>query len=136
MSKINDKIDEVMEYLNKLLNKIPDTLEEYKSDDFMKAACERYFEIIIEGITDISFMIITQKKFETPEDDIDSFRILADNKIIKEELYKKLSDAKGMRNFIAHQYGKINDKLVFEAIKEELGKDAREFVESVKKHMK
>ena len=33
-----------------------------------------------------------------------------------------------MRNFIAHQYGQINDKLVYEAIKQELGKDVKKFI--------
>jgi len=39
---------------------------------------------------------------------------------------------KKMKNIISHQYGNIDDEIVFEAIKEELGRDARAFVESVK----
>src|SRR3989338_8913314 len=92
LTKIEDKIDEIEMYLKKLLDRIPDSLEEYKSDDFLKAGCERYLEIIIESVTDLAFMIISKKKFETPEDDIDAFRILADHKIITENLYSKLKN--------------------------------------------
>ena len=38
-----------------------------------------------------------------------------------------------MRNIIAHEYGKIDDNLVFEAITQELILDIEEFLESVNK---
>ena len=133
MTKITDKIEEIKKYLDELADIVPDKFEEYKSNNLVKAGCERYFEKIVEAITDVSFMIIARNKFKIPEDDIDAFRILLEHKIIKEELYKKLKQAKGMRNIISHQYGRIDDKIVFEAIKEEIDKDAREFIGSVKK---
>ena len=37
-----------------------------------------------------------------------------------------------MRNIIAHEYGKIDDKIVFEAITEELERDVKEFIKKVK----
>jgi hypothetical protein len=40
---------------------------------------------------------------------------------------------KGMRNILAHEYGKINDELVFEAITGEITADAEEFIASVLK---
>ncbi len=120
-------------YLNELSNIVPDKFEDYKSNNLIKAACERYFEKIIEAITDVAFILIAKKRFRIPEDDTDSFRILLEHKIINEELYKKLKNAKGMRNIIAHEYGKIDDEIVFEAIKEELSKDVREFIEKARK---
>ena len=133
MSRINEKIDEIKMYLNELSNIVPDKFEDYKSNNLIKAACERYFEKIIEAITDVAFILIAKKRFRIPEDDTDSFRILLEHKIINEELYKKLKNAKGMRNIIAHEYGKIDDEIVFEAIKEELSKDVREFIEKARK---
>ena len=106
----------------------PNTLEEYESNKIVRAACERYFEKVVEAVTDLAFIVITQKKFRIPEDDIDSFRILEENGVIDNELYNRLKDAKGMRNFIAHQYGQINNKLVYEAITEELDKDVKKFI--------
>lgn len=134
MSKLKDKINEIEGLLADLEEIIPNTIEEYKSNKILKAACERYTEKIIEGVTDIAFMVIKQKKFEIPEDDIDAFRILSNHKIIQERLYQKLKEAKGMRNIIAHQYGKINDNIVFESITEELEKDVREFISKIVVH--
>ena len=37
-----------------------------------------------------------------------------------------------MRNIIAHQYGKIDDEIIFDSIKEEIAKDAGLFIEAIK----
>ena len=61
---------------------------------------------------------------------------MMNNKIIPESLCKKLKEAKGMRNIIAHEYGKIDDELVFEAITEQLEKDINEFISLIKEEIK
>lgn len=131
--RINDKIEEIELYISELIDILPSTLDEYAKNKLVKAACERYFEKIIESITDLSFIIIAINKLELPQDDIDAFRILFDNKIIKEKLYNKLKDAKGMRNILAHQYGSVNDKVVFTSVKYELEDDVEAFLNAVKK---
>lgn len=131
MNKIGEKIGQIEKFLDELMETVPDTFKEYESNRIIKAACERYFEKTVEAITDLAFMVISKKKLRIPEDDIDSFKILEEKGIISNKLYTRLKDAKGMRNFIAHQYGKINDKLVFEAITEELEKDVKEFVKKL-----
>ncbi len=136
MSKINEKINDIQKYLNELIEIVPNTLKEYESNKIIRAACERNFEKVVEAVTDLAFIFITLKKFRVPDDDIDSFKILEENGIISNELYNRLKDAKGMRNFIAHQYGKINDKLVYEAITEELEKDVKKFIDIIQKLIK
>ena len=132
MSRANDKIDEIVRYLGELGDIAPDTFNKYKNNLEKKAACERYFEKIVESVTDLAFSVITTKKFEIPEDDIGAFDILLKNKVIKEELASKLKNAKGMRNIISHQYGKVDDEIVFEAITKELDGDVKKFVKIVK----
>ena len=39
--------------------------------------------------------------------------------------------ARGVRNIITHEYGKIDDEVVFDAITKELEGDVRKFVESI-----
>lgn len=135
MTKLEDKIAEIEKYLSELEEIIPDKFEKYKSSNLVKAGCERYFEKIIEAATDIAFMVIVKKKFRLPDDDIDAFNILSEHKIINGELYKKLKQAKGMRNIIAHEYGKIDDKIVFDAIKEEITEDMKDFIRNIKNHI-
>lgn len=129
--RIKDKINEIEEFAEFLLNRIPPTVKEYKENLEKKAICERYFEKIVEAAVDLAILLIRYKKIESPEDDDKSFKILSKNSIISEKLSIRLSDAKGMRNIIAHEYGKINDEIVFEAISSELLKDVSEFINSI-----
>jgi len=133
LNKLNSKTEEIKKYLSEIKDIAPHKFEEYKSNIEKKAACERYFEKIIEAVTDLAFLVIKTKKFEIPEDDLDAFNILLENKTISKTIADKLKDAKKMRNFIAHQYGKIDDKLVFDSITKELNKDVNDFIKEVKK---
>lgn len=136
MSKINDKEKEINKFLDELNDIIPDELNKYKKNKIIKAACERYFERIIEACTDLAFLIIKHKKLDIPEDDIDAFNILYENKILIESLSNNLKNAKKMRNIIAHQYGKVDDKIVFDSIKNELSKDIKNFIKTIQKYLK
>lgn len=132
MKRINDKIKEIEKFLEQLKSITPPNLEEYKASIEKKAACERYVEKIVEAVTDLAFLKIKQKKLEIPEDDFDSFSILSDKGIIDKNLANKLKDAKGMRNIIAHQYNKVNDKLVYNSITGELENDVASFISKIK----
>ena len=131
MKRINDKIKKLKKYLIELEEIIPDNFKNYKNNNEKIAATERYFEKIIETMLDIAFLIIKRKKYTIPEDDFNAFEILYENKIIDEKLLKKLKEAKGMRNFIIHQYEKIDNEIVFEAIKYNLFNDSNSFIKQI-----
>ena len=130
--RVRDKIEEVEGYLSDLEEIVPEGFEEYSVNKEKRAACERYFQKIIEAVLDISFIVAKDNNWKIAESDDEALKILSDNGLIKNELYLKLRGAKGMRNFIVHQYDKIEDELVFEAVKGDLGKDIEEFLKKVK----
>jgi len=130
--RINDKIREIEDYLSELEEIMPESFHEYKTDLKTKAACERYFEKIIEAVIDLAFLIIKDKGYKIPEEDKEAFDILANEKIISQELSIRLKEAKGMRNIIAHEYGKIDDELIFHSITEELKLDVSELIKSIR----
>ena len=53
-------------------------------------------------------------------------------KILSKEMVKKLRLMKGFRNILVHRYGKIDDKLAFKILKENI-KDFYEFIEEIEK---
>ena len=134
--RINDKIIEIEKYLEQLESVLPISFEDYKNNWKIKDICERHFEKIIEAIEDLAFLVVNYKELKYPEYEKEIFDTLYQEKIISEELSKKLKDAKGMRNFIIHQYGNINDELVFEAVTEQLEKDVSEFLNAIEKAIK
>jgi len=133
MKKISDKIEEIEGFLSQLEEIKPLTLEEYERDFKAKAACERYFEKIVEAVIDLSFIFIKEKKIEMPDDDESALDTLARNNIITDNLVKRVKEAKGMRNIITHLYGSVNDELVFEALDREIIFDVNEFLSSIRK---
>ncbi len=62
-----------------------------------------------------------------------NYLIFSENKIISPKLSEKLQNAKRMRNILAHEYGEVDDEIVFNALTEELEKDAIEFIKNIKK---
>jgi len=129
--RIDDKIEEIEGYAQELNEILPENLEEYQ-DLKTRAACERYFEKIIEAVVDLAFLIIKQMSLKIPEEDKEAFDILAEQKIISKELAEKLKEAKGMRNILAHEYGTTDDEIVFDSITDELGRDVKEFIQQIK----
>jgi uncharacterized protein YutE (UPF0331/DUF86 family) len=130
MNRIKDKSEEIDKYLEELETILPESFEEYFKSIEKKAACERYFEKIIESLIDLSFLIIKEEKFEIPENN-EIFEVLLNKEIINKNIYQKIKKAKGMRNIIAHKYGEIDDEIVFESLTEELIPDITNFLEVI-----
>ena len=127
-SRVRDKINEIEKYISEMRGIIPPNFKEYSNDFKTKAACERYFEKIIESVVDLTFLVIKNKGYKIPEEDKGVFDILVDEKIISLSLSEKLKDAKGMRNILAHEYGNVDDIIVFNSITKELIDDVNEFL--------
>ena len=131
--RIKEKIKEIEQFVSDMEFIVPSDFEEYKTDAKTKAACERFFEKIVEGIVDIAFLVIKEKGLTLPEEDKESFDILARAHLISLELANRLKQAKGMRNILAHDYGRVDDEIVFESITGEIVRDANAFLASVRK---
>ena len=134
--RIKDKTTEIEGYIDELSVILPHNLNEYLDNLEKKAACERYFEKIIEAVVDLAFLIVKEKRLRIPREDKEAFDILSREKIISQELAEKLKDAKGMRNVIAHEYGQIDDNLVFHSITEDLEEDIRYFINVIRNALK
>ncbi len=134
--RIHDKIEEIEGYLGELESMLPPSLKEYRVDLKAKAACERYFERIVEAFVDLAYLVIKDQGFRPPEEDKKVFDVLSENALITPELAERLGDAKSMRNILAHQYGAVNDELVYAALTKELGADCRRFIQEVRKSLK
>lgn len=133
--RIEEKIKEVEECLRQIIDWIPEEFKEYEENVQKRLACERSFEIASESLLDIAIYFIRLKEFRTPNDDESTFKILSDNNIISEVLCKKMIEARGMRNFVAHRYGKLDNEKVFYALKEEFPDDVEDFLDAVKNKM-
>jgi len=133
--RIKDKIKQIEQFVQELSEIRPLNFEQYQQDVKTKAACERYCEKIPQAFIDLALLTIKYKILPQPKDENSAFEILEQNKIISHSLSKNLQDAKSMRNFIAHEYGRIDDSIIFEAIETELEQDAKELIKNIRKEI-
>ncbi len=135
MTRIQDKIVEIEKFINELELIIPNELDGYLDNLEKRLASERAFEKIIEAVNDLAILFLKQKRLELPSEDIKAFEIIAGRGIIPQDLALNLKQAMGMRNFLAHQYDKVDDELVFNAIHNKLFDDVEEFVRAIRKDL-
>ena len=127
------KINEIESYLCNLISFKPEDFEEYKTNLQKKWACERACERLAEGLVDLGIFLIRLKEINYNEEDEKAFGVLLKNKIIDEILCEKLRNLKGMRDHIAHRYGEVDDKIVFDSINNEIKDDVNDFITVAKK---
>lgn len=134
--RIEEKIADIEKYLSELEAIVPIGLISFKTDLKTKAACERYFEKIIEAVVDLAFLIIRKFELRNAKDDADTFIVLAESGFINKELSEKLQDAKSMRNLIVHQYEIVEDGRVHEAVKDKLPEDVKNFLKQIERRVR
>ena len=102
----------------------------------IKAAAERYFEKIVECITDVAFLTLKKQGIKLPDDDTIVFTRLVESNVIENSLAESLRKAKSMRNRIAHQYADLDDNILFDALQNQLLSDAKEFAKQIRANTK
>lgn len=108
---------------------------EYSADIRTKRFVERTLQIAIEACLDLGYHIIADEGLREPEDNKDVFKVLAEGGIIDAKLLEALQPMASFRNLIVHDYGKIDDEIVFGILQRRLG-DFKEYAGMIVRHMR
>ena len=57
------------------------------------------------------------RKLKIPEDEKSIFQMAVTHGIITADLSAQLKNLKGMRNILVHEYGVVNDEVIYKALK-------------------
>ncbi len=118
--KIENLFRELDTYL-KELNELSILSEEDYLSNSRNVYSGRYLlQISIETCINIGNYIISKENLGIPKDYADTFRIMQSNSIISENLLKKLILMTRFRNRLVHLYWDVDDKLVFEIIRNDV----------------
>lgn len=127
---ISKKINLIRHHLERLSLKSNISLEEFLNDeDERDIICHNLF-VMLQYIIDICSHIISDEGFEEPVFLSDMASILGKEKVIRKELQQPLKDMIGLRNILAHQYGDLDFKTIYNIVKNEL-KDVYAFLEDI-----
>lgn len=126
------KLKELTRALKQLQGKIDK--KKFLSDDIVQKAVERYLQLAIEAVLDISDHIITDYNLKKPEDYRETILILGENKILPLKFAQKFSHAAGFRNILVHDYVALDLNKVYGHLKKDL-KDFDSFLRYVAKYL-
>lgn len=110
--RILTKVAELDGYLRELDSIRPATREEFKAIE-KKRACERLLQISIEAVMSICQLFVTGLRLGIPAEQNDMFEKLVRAQIISPEIAATLHRMKSFRNVLVHEYGDVDDDLVF-----------------------
>ncbi|OIO28124.1 MAG: antitoxin [Candidatus Hydrogenedentes bacterium CG07_land_8_20_14_0_80_42_17] len=117
---IKKKLVQLREY-KKQINEFKNiTLNQYTNDWKTQRTIERTLQIMVESCLDIANHIISDSSFRLPNNSADTFRILSENKILPNKLMNELIRMVQFRNFIVHNYERIDGSIVTNILKKKL----------------
>lgn len=92
------------------------SLEKYLKSRESQLVIERLLEKITGRLIDLNYHLLKEKYEIMPEDYYDSFIEIGKRKIITAEFAEEIAKSSGLRNALAHEYDKIDEKMVHKAI--------------------
>jgi len=97
------------------------TSEKSFEEDYLKQdAIALNLQRACEQAIDLANYVIKTKKLGLPKESKESFRILAKEKIIPENLATNLEKMVGLRNVLVHEYQKLDLQLMIDVIEHHL----------------
>lgn len=113
--RILAKLDELDGYLRELREIAPRSFEEYKKIE-KKRACERLLQISIECVIDICGLFVAGLRLGLPGEEDDLFEKLEQAGVISSSMKGIIKAMKGFRNILVHEYGQVDDGIVYEVL--------------------
>lgn len=118
--RILAKVDELDGYLKELRQIAPTSFDEYRQTE-KRRACERLLQIAVEVVIDICYLLVTGLRLGLPAEEDDLFEKLAQAGIISPQMRETAGRMKGFRNILVHEYGDVDNRIVYEMASERLG---------------
>ncbi len=114
--RILAKLAELDGYLNELSQIAPSSFDEYVRSIEKRRACERLLQISVEVVIDICAMLVQSLKLGLPAEEDNIFEKLVRAGVISDEVAKTLKRMKGFHNILVHEYGQVDDRIVFDTV--------------------
>jgi uncharacterized protein YutE (UPF0331/DUF86 family) len=112
--RILAKVDELDGYQRELTQIVPATYAEYLEKGEKRRACERLLQISIQCVIDICGLLVAGFRLGLPAEEEDLFEKLERAHFLVPEITKMLQTMRGFRNILVHEYGGVDNAIVFQ----------------------
>ena len=130
MERINQKIGKIREYLSLIRSIKDDCLDRFLTDPIYRGALIHYLYLLADSCVVLAELVIKYKKIRIPQSYTESFDILGENKILENSFAFEFAKIAGFRNFLAHDYEKIDAVFICDEIMVKLD-DVDSFVKQI-----
>jgi len=110
------KLSELEGYLGELRQIAPESLTAYRQIE-KRRACERLLQISVETVLDVCHLFVRGLELGLPAEEDDVFERLERAGVVSADLTAILRRMKGCRNILVHEYGGVDDEIVFETVR-------------------
>ena len=140
---MDERIKEHLKHLNKYYLLLAGIREkkysDFKKDVFLRGSSERFLQLAIESCLNIGNRLISLEQFnkptDTPETYADIFLQLKNIGVIDDSFCDRLVKMAKFRNRLVHLYWEVDQKVVYEIIRDHL-EDFKLFEQGVVKFLK
>jgi uncharacterized protein YutE (UPF0331/DUF86 family) len=108
MERIRQKIGRIREYLSLIESIKDECLSRFTTDPIYRGALLYYLYLLADGCISLAELIIKHKKLRIPQSYHETIDILGENKILEPAFAYRFARIAGFRNFLAHDYEKID----------------------------
>ncbi len=136
---LNELIQKKLEQMSGLLIELQELLAipypEFKSTFKNIRSAERNFQLIIELASDINAQIVTSLGAQTPDTYKDSFKKMADLKVLDEKSLPIFIKSSNLRNILTHEYDFDEDNFIFYKSAKLFVPLYEQYIRSIQKHL-
>lgn len=120
MEQIYQKIGRIREYRTLIESIKDECLMRFTTDPIYRGALLHYLYLLADSCITLAELVIKHKKLRIPQSYHEAIDILGENKILDAEFAYKFTRIAGFRNFLAHDYEKVDADFVCKKILSEL----------------
>jgi uncharacterized protein YutE (UPF0331/DUF86 family) len=121
MEQIYQRIGRIREYLILIESMKADCLMRFTTDPIYRGALLHYLYLLADSCISLAELVIKHKKLRIPQSYHEAIDILGENKVLEPAFAYKFARIAGLRNFLAHDYEKIDKDFICNKVLSGLG---------------
>ena len=132
MERILQKIGRIREYLRLIRSIGDDCLDRFTRDPLYRGALLHFLYLLADTCISLAEMLIKQRNLRLPQSYQETFDILGENGILDPDFAYSFARIAGFRNFLAHDYERIDARAICKEALSKLG-EVEDFLTQVEK---
>lgn len=130
LDAIAAKIARIREYLGILENLCENCVERMKSDKVYRGSVLYYLYMMADSCVALAEMTIKLKNLRKPQSYAEAIDILGESRILPDDFAYEFARIAGFRNFLAHDYEKINYEDICQVMLQKLA-EVKKYIEYI-----